>query len=252
MENLKNMMNKNRKRCAMEIKLWKKPKNCTIVEGFPGFGLVGTIASEFLIEHLSTEQIGKILFDEMPAIVAIHENKLVEPLGVFYNQKYNIVILHAITTPIHNEWNMAEAIGRLASDLNAKEIISLEGVGSREESEDNKVFFYASDDKNAGLFEKAGIEALKEGIIIGVTGAVLLRVEKTPISCIFAETHSNLPDSKAAAKIIEALDKYIGMDLDYKPLLKQAEKFEQKLKMLLQKSQEAQEISDKKKLSYFG
>jgi len=61
-----------------------------------------------------------------------------------------------------------------------------------------------------------------------------------------------LPDSKAAAKIIEALDKYIKMDIDYNPLLEQAQKFEEKLKTILQKSQEAQEISDKKKLSYFG
>ena len=236
----------------MEVKLWKKPKNCTIVEGFPGFGLVGTIASEFLIEHLKTEQIGKILFNDMPAMVAIHENKLVEPLGVFYNQEHNIVILHAITAATHYEWEMAETVKKLAFDLNAKEIISLEGVGSAEESEGSRVFYYTNNDKNVKLFEKAGITPLKEGIIIGVTGAILLRVEKTPLSCLFAETHSNLPDSKAAAKVVEALDKYIGMDLDYKPLLEQAEKFEEKLKTIMQKSQEAQEISDKKKLSYFG
>ncbi|MBW2989975.1 PAC2 family protein, partial [Candidatus Woesearchaeota archaeon] len=42
----------------MQIKLWKKPKNPIIIEGFPGFGLVGTIASEFLIDHLKTELIG--------------------------------------------------------------------------------------------------------------------------------------------------------------------------------------------------
>jgi len=236
----------------MEVKLWKKPKNCTIIEGFPGFGLVGTIASEFLIEHLKTEQIGKILFDDMPAMVAIHENKIVEPLGVFYDKAYNIVILHAITAATHYEWEMAQTVSKLASELQAKEIISLEGVGSGEESEGSRVFYYSSSDKNAKLFEKAGIEALKEGIIIGVTGAVLLRVEKTPVSCLFAETHSNLPDSKAAAKIVEALDKYLGLNIDYKPLLEQAEKFEEKLKAILQKSQEAQEISDKKKLSYFG
>ena len=236
----------------MEVKLWKKPKNCTIVEGFPGFGLVGTIASEFLIEHLKTEQIGKILFNDMPAMVAIHENKLVEPLGIFYNQKYNIVILHAITAATRYEWEMAETISKIASDLQAKEIISLEGVGSREESEGSRVFYYSNNEKIANAFEKVGIEALKEGIIIGVTGAVLLRLEKIPVSCLFAETHSNLPDSKAAAKIVEALDKYIGMDIDYKPLLEQAQKFEEKLKTILQKSQEAQEISDKKKLSYLG
>jgi len=236
----------------MEVKLWKKPKNCTIIGGFPGFGLVGTIASEFLIEHLKTEQIGKILFDDMPAMVAIHENKLVEPLGIFYNQKFNIIILHAITAASHYEWQLSDTISKLASDLQAREIVLLEGVGSAEDSEGSRVFHYSSDDKNAKLLEKAGISALKEGIIIGVTGAVLLRVEKIPVSCLFAETHSNLPDSKASAKIIEALDKYMGMDLDYKPLLEQAQKFEEKLKTIMQKSQEAQEVSDKKKLSYFG
>ena len=236
----------------MEIKLWKKPKNCIIIEGFPGFGLVGTIASEFLIEHLKTEKIGKILFNDMPAMVAIHESKIVEPLGIFYNSKYNIVILHAITAATKYEWDMAANISKIASELKAKEIVSLEGVGSGEESEGSRVFYYSNNEKSSKLFEKIGISPLKEGIIIGVTGAILLRVEKAPISCLFAETHSNLPDSKAAAKIIEALDKYIGMDIDYKPLLEQAQKFEEKLKTLLQKSQEAQDISDKKKLSYLG
>lgn len=236
----------------MEVKLWKKPKNCTIIEGFPGFGLVGTIASEFLIEHLKIEQIGKILFDDMPAMVAIHENKVVEPLGIFYNQEHNILVVHAITAATHFEWKMASTIAKLATDLQAKEIISLEGVGSGEDSDGTRVFYYSSNEKNAKAFEKVGISPLKEGIIIGVTGAILLRVEKTPVSCLFAETHSNLPDSKAAAKIVEALDKYLQMDLDTKPLLEQAEKFEQKLKTIMQKSQEAQEISDKKKLSYLG
>ncbi|MBI3027063.1 proteasome assembly chaperone family protein [Candidatus Woesearchaeota archaeon] len=211
----------------MEVKLWKKPKKCTIIEGFPGFGLVGTIASEFLIEHL-------------------------KPLGIFYNEEHNIVIVHAITAATHLEWEMAQTIGELASDLQANEIVSLEGVGSSEESEGTKVFYYSNSEKSAKRFEKAGITALKEGIIIGVTGAILLRVEKTPLSCLFAETHTNLPDSKAAAKIVEAIDKYLGINLDYKPLLEQAAKFEEKLKTILQKSQEAQEISDKKKLSYLG
>ena len=236
----------------MEIKLWKKPKNCTIIEGFPGFGLVGTIATEFLIEHLQTEQIGKNLFNDMPAMVAIHENKIVEPLGIFYNQKYNVVLVHAITAATHYEWEMADTIEKISTGLVAKEIICLEGVGSGQESEISRVFYYSNNDKSAKAFEKTGIEPLKEGIIIGVTGAVLLRVEKTPISCIFAETHSNLPDSKAAAKVIEALDKYLGMDLDYKPLLEQAQKFEDKLKTILKNSQEAQDMSDKKKLCYFG
>ena len=234
----------------MQIKLTKKPKNCTLIEGFPGFGLVGTIASEFLLEHLDVEQIGKIVFDEMPAMVAIHESKLVEPLGIFYNKKYNLVLLHAVTASSGMEWKLSEIVMELSKQLNVKEIICMEGVGSSEATKTSRVFFYSN--KNKDKFNKIGVDPLKEGIIIGVTGAVLLRAENVPVSAIFSETQTNLPDSKAAAKVIEVLDKYLGLKVDYKPLLQQAEKFEEKLKGLLSESQKAQEISEKKKMSYVG
>lgn len=236
----------------MQIKLTKKPKNCRLIEGFPGFGLVGTIANEFLLEHLKFEQIGKIIFDDMPVTVAIHEGKVVEPLGIFYNKKYNLILLHAITASTGMEWKLSDIVMELSKQLGIKEIISLEGVGSSEESTTSRVFFYSNNEKNRSKFRKLKVEPLKEGIIIGVTGAVLLRAEKVPVSCVFAETHSSLPDSKAAAKVIEILDKYLGLKVDYKPLLSQAEKFEGKLKSLLTEGQKAQQISEKKKLSYVG
>ena len=40
----------------MKLILTKKPKKVTIVEGFPGFGLVATIACEFLLDHLFTHK----------------------------------------------------------------------------------------------------------------------------------------------------------------------------------------------------
>src|SRR3989338_4762504 len=101
----------------MQIKLWKKPKNPILIEGFPGFGLVGTIASEFLIDHLKTEMIGKVVFEEAPPVVAIHENKVVEPFGIFYNAKYNIVILHVISTSSGHEWKLADILVQLAKDI---------------------------------------------------------------------------------------------------------------------------------------
>ena len=236
----------------MQVKLSKKPKNCRLIEGFPGFGLVGTIANEFLLEHLKFEKIGKIIFDEMSATVAIHEGKVVEPLGIFYNKKYHLVLLHAITASVGMEWKLSEVVVDLVKRLNIREVICLEGVGSSEETTTSRVFFYSNNEKNKNKFKKIKIEPLKEGIIIGVTGAVLVRAEKIPVSCVFAETHTSLPDSKAAAKIIEVLDKYLGLKVDYKPLLVQAEKFEGKLRNLLTEGQKAQQISEKKKLSYVG
>jgi uncharacterized protein len=236
----------------MEVKLTKKPTNCTLIEGFPGFGLVGTIASEFLIEHLKFEKIGKIISDDTPPTVAIHNGTIVEPLGIFYNKKHNLILLHAIAASAGLEWKLSEIIGNLTKQLSIKEIICLEGVGSNQGSQTSRVFYYANNDKNKKKLENLKIEQLKEGIIIGVTGAVILRLEKIGIIAIFSETHSNLPDSKAAAKIIEVLDKLLKLKVDYKPLLVQAEKFEKKLKGMLSESNNAQRISEKKRLSYVG
>lgn len=237
---------------CLQIILNKRPKNTTIIHGFPGVGLVGSIATEFLLQHLKVEQIGKINIEEMPAMVAIHESKMVDPFGIFYNSKYNLVIIHAVAPTAGLEWKIANFITEIADKLQAKEIISLEGVAGSN-PEEFKTFFYSNDKKKIEKMKKLGVEPLKEGIIMGVTGAILIKSDRSaPLSCIFSETHSNLPDSKAAAKIVEGLDKYLGLNVDYKPLLKQAEEFEKKLQTLIRKGSETTELSEKKRMSYVG
>ena len=81
----------------MEFKLTKKPQNPVIIEGFPGFGLIGTITTEFLVEHLDCEKIGSFWFEDLPATIAIHTEKVVDPIGIYYSKKHNLVIIHSIS-----------------------------------------------------------------------------------------------------------------------------------------------------------
>lgn len=237
----------------MKLELRKRPINPIIVEGFPGFGLIGTITTEFLIEQLKAEQIGIIKSDDIPAMIAIHEGKVVNPIGLFYDKKTNILIVHIITSVQGIEWELANTITDLAKQLKAKEIISLEGVAAPgAEGDKSKCFYYTTSNKSKGVFEKNKIEPLKEGIILGVTGALLLDAASLPLSCIFAETHSALPDSMAAAKVIAILSKILGLKVDTKPLMAQAEKFEKKIKGLLEKSKSVSDIQMKKRLNYVG
>jgi len=234
----------------MEIVLRKKPKRPTIVEGFPGFGLVGTIAIEYLIDHLDAKQIGEIRIEESPPMVAIHKGKIVEPLGIFYSRKYNLIIVHALTAIKGLEWELADTIHKLGKMVNAKEIISLEGVGAPPSIAKKSSSYYLCKGENKKL-EKTGISPLQEGIVMGVTGALLLR-KRANVNAIFAETHSALPDSRAAAKVIEVLDKYLGLNVDYKPLIKKAIEFESKLKGLMQKGKIATKNKQRKELTYLG
>ena len=61
-----------------------------------------------------------------------------------------------------------------------------------------------------------------------------------------------MPDSKASASVIKVLDALLGLKIDPKPLEKQAENFEDKLKAIMDKGKEATEIKKKKQLSYLG
>lgn len=227
----------------MKINLNTKPTGTpTIIQGFPGFGLIGTIATEFLIEHLKAKAIGEFIYDELPPTIAIHQGKLVKPMEIYYAKKENLVILHTILVPKGHEWDVADEIIGLAKKIKAKKIICLEGVMSMT---GNDVYGYGDP-----VLSKKKIKPLTESIIMGVTAAVMTRYPKA--IGLFAESHSQMPDSKAAAQLITALDNYLGLKVDTKPLLKQATQFENKLKGILRQANKATEEKEKKDLSYLG
>ena len=235
--------------------LTKKPKGVTVIEGFPGIGLVGTIATGFLVDHLKCEKIGNYFFENTtaPSMIAIHECKLVDPIGIFYNKQHNIVIIHAITSAAGQEWRAADLILDVCKQLNAKELITIEGVGSTDEpgAKESSAFYFSKDTQISKKLEKLGHHCLNEGIIVGSTAAILLKSDlKT--TCMFAETHTKMPDSKAAAKIIELIDNYLKLKVDYQPLLKQAEEFEKKLKDMVSQGEKVQTLKQKKKFAYIG
>ncbi len=219
----------------MKILLNKRPKNPVIIEGFPSFGLVGSIATEFLIQHLKAEKIGSVTGDELMPITAVHDGQVIEPLGLYYSKKYNIVIVHALAGTNGLEWKISDMLMELSTMLNAKELISIEGIASRTGA--GNVFYYTDFEKNKKKLESSGIKPLKEGIVMGVTGALISRAKGK--TCFFVESDVQLADSMAAAKIIETLDNYLGLKVDPKPLLAAAKEFEAKLKGILEQSKHA-------------
>lgn len=243
----------------MEIVLDRKPKSPIVISGFPGVGMVGAIAAEFLIQHLVTEKIGKVILDKSPALVAIHEGKLIEPFSIHYSKKHNIVVIHSIIAVPGTEWQAADALLKICSTLKAKELISVEGVANSSPADvetqgrsGSRIFYYATSEARGKALARQKLESLKEGVIMGPTSAVLIKTSRLPVTCFFAQTYDSLPDSSAAAQVIKALDSYLGLDVDYKPLLQLATKFEQKLRGIMEQSRQAEDMRDKKQMSYVG
>ena len=236
----------------MEITLTKVPKNPIIIEGFPGHGLVSTIVTGYLIDHLNMEPIGKIWIPELKPIVAIQKSEVINPLEIFWNKEYNVVILQSLTGASGVEWKIADGIVDLCRKLKAKEVISIEGIaGSIQKTP--RTYYYTSNINLKKKFEDIGVSKVGTGIVIGVTAALMLKLPKTiNSSCVFVEAHAGMPDSQAAAEIIKVLDAYLGLKVNYRPLLEKAKRFEESLKEIVSKTSQAQKAQQLKDINYLG
>ncbi|MGM5483367.1 MAG: proteasome assembly chaperone family protein [Nanobdellota archaeon] len=233
----------------MKLILNEKPKKVKIIQGFPGFGMVGSIATEYLRDHLKMREIGRIVVENQNPLIAIHEGKIIPPVGIYYHEDYNLIVISSLTKATDNGIEFAEKIKEIASELEAEEIISLEGVAGS--SDKQHVLFYSnSEEKKQDLVNKEFNE-LKESVIIGVSAALMMD-DSHPMTSFFALTASTLPDSSAAAEIIKSLDNYLGLSVDYNPLYEQAKVFEQKIKGILANSEKAKNESEKSMLNYFS
>ncbi|WP_318526233.1 PAC2 family protein [Methanobrevibacter arboriphilus] len=65
-----------------------------------------------------------------------------------------------------------------------------------------------------------------------------------PATCILAETLTQYPDPRAAAEAVQGLNKLLDMDIDYEPLLKEAQDIESRLQKL------AEEVTKKSSTTY--
>jgi uncharacterized protein len=235
---------------TIDIQLNETPKGVTIIQGFPGFGMVGSISTEFLIQHLKMTSIGNVKISEMMPVVAVHEGKIVAPAGIYYDKENNIVVLNFLTKGTSHEWEFAELVKTLAEKLEAKEIIAIEGVTSQEQATEKEIYAFSRNVEGQEKLKKLNFKLLNEGIIMGVSAALFLDVLPCNITAFFSMTASTLPDSNAAAEVIKGLDKYLGLKVDYAPLYEQAKLFEEKVKTIVDQSQKAVDEKDKNMHNY--
>lgn len=233
----------------MKYYLSDKPKKVTIIQGSPSLGLVSTIAIKYMLDHLDTKEIGYIESENILPLTAIHKGKIVNPISLYYNKKHNLVLVQSITEITGLEWQLADTIHALARELKAKEIMTIEGMPPHEKEKIN-IYYYSQKKKIKQ------VKPLEEGIVMGATAALLLRSRDIPVTCLFAEAHSQLPDSEAAAKVVEALNTYLGTKVDSAPLLEAAKKFEANLKQFIEKTKDraqlSSQINPKKEMNYIG
>jgi len=199
-----------------EFKELEKVKN--IVIGFPGVGMAGSIASEFIIHKLGFEEIGHIRSEKLPALAIIRKSKPEAPIRI-YHKDGTMVIVSDVMVPDSISHKFAEELAKWIKSKKIKEVIML---GGSEKKEDGKVYVISWKDK---YLDDVELDHMNLGFVVGIYGPLMMELKERGMGgyLVLAEAEHR-PDPLAAAKIIRHVSKRLGIKIDPSSLEKEAKK----------------------------
>ncbi len=222
----------------------KKLRNPTVIMGFPGTGLVGSVAASQVVESLQMIFGGYISSSDFAPLAAIHDYKPMPAARIHYSEKHNmIVIISEMTIPIGSSLEVADKIYAFAKSVEASSIISLGGISLQDEKKG--VFVVSSDPEIVkDVIAKKIAKPIREGATTGVTGILLTKgtLEHFPITTILAESSEEYLDPRAATNVLKVLSRIINVPINTSKLEKEAAEFSKDIKEAVLKSR----ISKKK------
>ncbi len=218
-----------------DMKRLKKP---TVIMGFPGTGLVGSVAASQIVESLEMAFGGYLSSSDFAPLAAIHDYKPMPAARIHYSEKHNmVVIISEMTIPIGSSLDVADKIYEFAKSVDAATIISLGGISLQDEKKG--VFVVSSDPEIVkDVISKKIAKPIKEGATTGVTGILLAKgsLERFPITTILAESSEEYLDPRAATNVLKVLMRITGVQINTGRLEKEAEEFSKDIKEAVLKS----------------
>jgi uncharacterized protein len=217
-----------------------------LVVAFPTVGLVSTIAGQFIIDSFKLEKIGAISSPFFVPAAVIHNGLPSPPVRIYAGKKtcvdnscsQLVVIISEFMPPPDLVQPLIDRIFDWAKEKHIKIILTLEGMHATGEKT-SRTFGVATTPTMKALLTQHNIEEIKEGMIAGDSGVLLYRGVQLQrdVICLIAEAHAAYPDSRAAGKLLEVLDKLLpGAKIDPEPLYKQASEIEQRIRGFLSAS----------------
>lgn len=212
-----------------------------VLSCFPSAGLATTVAGHYIVRTLGLKRTARMESpDQLP--VAVIQQGQVQPAVRVYGRNDFSMVLSEFPPTDHQIQRIARAILNGAEQRKARMVLCLEGVlpqpfDDEEELADESLWLAIarSDPTVQKWFEPAKARPLEEGVLGGVSGALLVAgIERNiPVAVLLVSARSNVgyPDHRAGATLIEALDRVLpDLKIDVAPLRVQAERIEKALR----------------------
>ncbi len=213
-------------------------KGGMVIVGHPSVGMISSIAASYLVDKLDLDQVAAFDSARFPPISLIFNNKPKCPARIYAREDINVAVIVSefVPSPLVIR-PLARKILDWSKEKGCEKIISLEGLVSRGDGEEIGVYYVTSLDEEAEKMKKMNIQAepLNIGMITGVS-AILLnegRMNNVNVINLLGEARKDLPDSEAAAKLVQTIDQMLPeIEIDIVPLLEDAKRLEERMERL--------------------
>ena len=229
-----------------------------LISSFPSAGLATTVAGHYIIRALNLPRVGRFESPESAPIAVIQDGKVSPTVRVYGRPGLALVLSEFPPTPAQAN-SIARTILAGAQARKARLAICLEGVVPHPTDDDptgtpsggkpsavEQVWsaFSRHDPDLVKSFESARVRVLEDGVIGGVSGALLVQAigGTVPVAVLLVSANAaeGLPDHRAGAALIETLDRLLPeLKIDTGPLRAQAEMIEKALRAAMRRRPEA-------------
>ena len=217
------------------------PSDATMIIGLPDVGLVGLIATSYLVAELELEEIAYMESDLLPPVVVLHKGLPHAPLRI-YGNKNLIAVISEMAIPAPAIYQVMREIVNWGQAKKVKQIISMGGIPTenRQTINEPEVFGAASNQELLDTLIKKGLKSMSEGYIVGPQ-ALSMRysaTNKMQAIAILAQSFYNYPDPQAAAMVLKELSKISDVTVDVSKLLEKGEEIRLNARDMMKRTQQ--------------
>ncbi len=212
-----------------------------LVEGFPGLGLVGKIATDHLITELDMSHYASVDCSGLPQVGVYRggDRTVRPPVRLYASEEHDLLALQS-DTPIGSQ-----AVERVANCVTGwiteQAITPIYLSGLPAERENRPAVYGISTGDAATELDRHDIPAPPEdGVITGPTGALINRAAQKQHDgfALVVESNPQFPDPEAASALLEdAIAPITDLSIDVTALLDRAEEIKQKREQFAQQMQ---------------
>ena len=213
-----------------------------VFDGFYNIGLTSTIACSCFINSLETELIGILDSSLFSPMSVIYDGKPNFPSRIYANEekKLGFFVSELVLEPASYR-PVADTILKWSKDNKCKTIISIAGKAIEKEDittttkEESPLKVTSNSPIIMKELNDVGILSLTSGTINGIPGILLNESiwKNIDVVVFVVDVISGVPDFRAAANVAQAISKIVPQAYcEIEPLIKEAEKIENNLKMI--------------------